>query len=279
MIENNPFIEKLIMTALEEDAAAGDVTSESILAPDAKGRAELLSRSECVLAGIPVFKKVFELVSAETAFEVLFPEGALIGPDERICVIEGPLMPILKAERTALNFLQRMSGIATQTMRYVQKAVPYGAMVLDTRKTVPGLRLLDKYAVKTGGGRNHRLGLFDGILIKDNHIAAAGSIKQAIELARANSPHTLKVEIEVVDIAGVRQALEGGADIIMLDNMGIDQMKEAVMLVDKRAVIEASGNITLDNIEEVAKTGVDFISVGALTHSVKAADLSLEIIG
>lgn len=279
MIENNPFIEKLIMTALEEDTAAGDVTSESILAPDAKGRAELLSRSECVLAGMPVFKKVFELVSAETVFEVLFPEGSLIGPDERICVIEGPLIPILKAERTALNFLQRMSGIATQTMRYVQKAAPYGAMVLDTRKTVPGLRLLDKYAVKTGGGRNHRLGLFDGILIKDNHIAAAGSIKQAIELARANSSHTLKVEIEVVDIAGVRQALEAGADIIMLDNMGIDQMKEAVMLVDKRAVLEASGNITLDNIEEVAKTGVDFISVGALTHSVKAADLSLEVIG
>ena len=278
MIENNIFIEKLIRTALEEDIASGDVTSESILAPDAEGRAELISRSRCVLAGMPVFRRVFELLSSRIAFEIIFPEGSILAPDQRICRIEGPLLPILKAERTALNFLQRMSGIATLTRSYVEKAAPYGARVLDTRKTAPGLRLLDKYAVKAGGGNNHRQGLFDGILIKDNHIAAAGSVKRAVELARTNSPHTLKVEIEVDDMAGVRDALEAGADIIMLDNMGIDQMKEAVRLVNKKAVVEASGNITLDNIEKVAQTGVDLISVGALTHSVKAADLSLEII-
>ena len=184
---------------------------------------------------------------------------------------------ILKAERTALNLIQRMSGIATLTSKYVLKAASDKVRILDTRKTIPGLRLLDKYAVPMGGGCNHRFGLFDGILIKDNHIAVAGSIKKAVEAAKKNAPHGIKIEVEAEDLDGVKAALEAGADIILLDNMSPDRMKEAVGLVAGRILLEASGGITLDNIEEVAATGVDMISIGALTHSVKAVDLSLEI--
>ena len=193
-------------------------------------------------------------------------------------LLTGPLSPILKAERTALNFLQRMSGIATLTRQYVEKAEPFKARILDTRKTCPGLRWADKYAVRTGGGFNHRFGLFDGILIKDNHIAAAGSITNAIKFAGKHAPHTLKIEVEVEDLAGVEEALQAGADTILLDNMRPGQMKKAVQLADGKAVIEASGNISLKTVVDVAKTGVDLISVGAITHSARAADFSLEIV-
>ena len=184
---------------------------------------------------------------------------------------------ILKAERTALNLMQRMSGIATLTSKYVAEAGPGKVKILDTRKTIPGLRLLDKYSVPMGGGSNHRFGLFDGVLIKDNHIAVAGSIEKAVDAARKNAPHGIKIEVEVEDMNGVKTAIEAGADIILLDNMSSDLMRDAVNFVDGRVLLEASGGITLENIKEVAATGVDMISIGALTHSVRAVDLSLEI--
>ena len=196
---------------------------------------------------------------------------------EKVCTLKGPVDVILLGERTALNFLQRMSGIATATQAYVKKVNNKDVRVVDTRKTVPGLRMLDKYAVKTGGGHNHRFGLFDGILIKDNHLVAAGSITRAIVLAREKSPHTVKVEVEVEDLAGAEEAVKAGADIILLDNMSPDAMAEAVRLIDSRALVEASGGITLENIHEIAQTGVDIISVGALTHSPRAADFSLAL--
>jgi nicotinate-nucleotide pyrophosphorylase (carboxylating) len=187
------------------------------------------------------------------------------------------LLSILKAERTALNFLQRISGIATLTKKYVKKVESYGVRILDTRKTSPGLRWIDKYAVRIGGGSNHRFGLFDGILIKDNHIVAAGSITKAIELARKGNPNKLKIEVEVEDLAGAEEALQAGADIILLDNMTIPQVKKVVQVINGRVMLEASGGITLDTVEDVAKTGVDSISIGALTHSANAANFSLEI--
>jgi nicotinate-nucleotide pyrophosphorylase (carboxylating) len=221
---------------------------------------------------------VFALLDPELQFEYLRQDGATVQAGETICRISGRLAPILKAERTALNFVQRMSGIATLTNDYIERAGRGKVKILDTRKTVPGLRALDKYAVRMGGGFNHRIGLFDGILIKDNHIAAAGSITKAVELAKSNSPHTLKVEVEVENLIGVQEALDSGADIIMLDNMPIDTMKQAVRLINRKALVEVSGGVTLGNIPEIADIGVDFISVGALTHSAKAMDLSLEIL-
>ena len=278
MIEQHPIVDRIIRFAIEEDLAIGDLTTDAIISPEISGRASLLAREELVLAGLPVFKKVFLEVSPEIAFKDYFNDGDLVPGGETVCLLTGPLSPILKGERTALNFLQRMSGIASLTRQYVEKVKPFEVKILDTRKTVPGLRCLDKYAVRMGGGCNHRFGLFDGILIKDNHIAAAGSITRAIALARKNTPHTLKVEVEVEDRPGVEEALAAGADAILLDNMVPDQIEKAVRFVEGRALLEASGGISLDTIQEVAKTGVDLISVGALTHSARAADFSLEMI-
>ena len=277
MIEQNLFVKHIIQMALEEDLGAGDVTSDAVIPPEINGCAVLLARETLVLAGMPVFKQVFEALGSTVAFEEYFSEGSLVEAEQEVCRIAGSLRLILKAERTALNFLQRMSGIATLTRRYVEM-VGASARILDTRKTVPGHRWLDKYAVRIGGGTNHRFGLSDGILIKDNHIAVAGSIEKAVLLARENASHTLKVEVEVEDLEGVDAALKAGADIIMLDNMAPPMIREAVRKVQGKALLEASGGITPDTIREVAKTGVDMISVGALTHSAKAADFSLEIV-
>jgi nicotinate-nucleotide pyrophosphorylase (carboxylating) len=278
VIEQHPKWERLIRSAIEEDLAAGDVTTDAIIAPELRGQAVLLAREELVLAGLPVFKKVFLELSPEIKFRDYFSEGDLVPEGKNVCLLTGPLSSILKGERTALNFLQRMSGIATLTRHYVEKIRPFKARIVDTRKTAPGLRWLDKHAVRMGGGCNHRFGLFDGILIKDNHIAAVGSITRAIDLARKNAPHTLRVEVEVENLPGVEEALTAGADAILLDNMDLVQMEKAVELVRGRAIVEASGGISLDTIEGVAKTGVDLISVGALTHSSRTADFSLEII-
>ncbi|SPD72724.1 putative nicotinate-nucleotide pyrophosphorylase (carboxylating) [uncultured Desulfobacterium sp.] len=277
MIEQYPLLKRIIQFALEEDLGEGDVTTDAIIGPEATGQATLLAREELVLAGLQVFKQVFMEIGPGVEFKDFYKDGDLVPAAGKVCMLTGPLTVILKGERSALNFLQRMSGIATLTRRHVEKAGSTKLRVLDTRKTVPGLRWLDKYAVRTGGGSNHRFCLSDGILIKDNHIAAAGSITTAIRLARKNAPHTLKVEVEVEDLAGVEEALKAGADIIMLDNMDPKQMKKAVKMVGGKALIEASGGINLETIKEVAKTGIDFISVGALTHSPKAADFSLEI--
>jgi len=272
-----PIAARMIKLALEEDLGTGDVTTDAILDPDLKGEACLIAREESVLAGMPVFKDVFLEAGAEAEFEEYYGDGDLIPPQTRVCLIRGRLAPVLRGERTALNFLQRMSGIATLTRRYVEKARPAKVTILDTRKTAPGLRWFDKYAVRMGGGANHRFGLSDGILIKDNHIASAGSISEALRLARRNAPHTLKIEVEVEDLAGVEEACRAGADVLLLDNMGPEDLRKAVELVGGAAMTEASGGITLDTVEDIAATGVDMISVGALTHSAKAADFSLEI--
>ena len=272
-----PMAARMIKLALEEDLGSGDVTTDSIIDPDLKGEAHLIAREELVLAGMAVFKSVFLEVDAGTAFEEYYGDGDRIPPETRVCLLRGRLAAILRGERTALNFLQRMSGIATLTHRYVERVRPAKVRILDTRKTAPGLRWFDKYAVRMGGGGNHRFGLSDGILIKDNHIAVAGSITSALSLAKRYAPHTLKIEVEVEDLAGVEEACRGGADAILLDNMGPEKLRKAVELVDGAAMTEASGGITLDTVEDIARTGVDMISVGALTHSAKAADFSLEI--
>ena len=277
MIGQTPYLKRIINLALEEDLGGGDLTTDSVIGPEINGKATLLARDELVLAGMPVFQQVFKEIDPAIRFEDFFKDGDLIPAGAKVCLLTGPLAYILKGERTALNFLQRMSGIATLTRQYVEKAGA-SVQVLDTRKTAPGHRWLDKYAVRTGGGANHRFGLSDGILIKDNHIAAAGSITRAVELAAKNAPHTVKIEVEVEDLSGTEEALKAGADIIMLDNMDPEQMREAVRMVKGRAKIEASGGIDLDTITGVAGTGVDYISVGALTHSPKAADFSLEIL-
>lgn len=278
MINDLLHLDAIIQKALEEDIGPGDITTDSIIDPHRKGKALLVTREKFVLAGLPVFSMVFTLIDPELEFEFIYHDGATVPSGETICRISGRLAPILKAERTALNFLQRMSGIATLTSEYVANASPNRARILDTRKTAPGLRALDKYSVRMGGGFNHRIGLFDGILIKDNHIAAAGSITEAIKLARYNSPHGLKVEVETETLIQVQEALDAGADIIMLDNMRIDIMKQALGLINRKALVEVSGNVTLGNIREIAEMGVDLISIGALTHSAKAVDLSLEIL-
>jgi len=272
-----PMAARMIRLALEEDIGPGDATTDAIVDPDLRGEAYLIAREELVLAGMAVFKGVFLEDGAETEFEEYYGDGDLVPPETRVCLISGRLSSILRAERTALNFLQRMSGIATLTRRYVERVRPAKVRILDTRKTAPGLRWFDKYAVRMGGGANHRFGLSDGILIKDNHIAAAGSISIALSLAKRNAPHTLKIEVEVENLAGVEEACRAGADIILLDNMGTEELRKAVKLVNGSAMTEASGGITLDTVEDIARTGVDMISVGALTHSAKAADFSLEI--
>lgn len=278
MIEQYPQLERIIRLALDEDLGPGDVTTDAIIDSQTEGKASLIPREEVVLAGFPVFKRVFLRLCPEIEFEEYYEEGDLVPAGKRVCILKGQLSPILKAERTALNFLQRMSGVATLTRAYVVKARASKARILDTRKTAPGLRWLDKYAVEIGGGFNHRRGLFDGILIKDNHIAVAGSIARAIELVRQRAPHTLRIEVEVESLAGVEEALDSGADVILLDNMTNEQMKEAVQLAKGRVLLEASGGIGLDSIEAVAETGVDLVSVGALTHSARAADFTLEIV-
>lgn len=279
MIEHQIWLDKAIKIALEEDLGPGDLTTDAVIDPVATGKAVLEARGRMILAGLPVFKRTFELLDPAVEFENFFEDGQLVEAGEDICTISGRLSIILKAERTALNFIQRMSGVATLTRKFVDKAGHAGVRIVDTRKTMPGLRLLDKYSVRMGGGYNHRTGLFDGILIKDNHITAAGSIKRAVTLAKEKAPHTIKVEVEVEDLEGLREAIDAGADIVLLDNMGPDIIKEAVKIASGRVITEASGGIRLDNIAEIAATGVNLISIGALTHSATSVDLSLELIG
>ena len=270
-------MDRIILQALEEDLGAGDLTTDGTIAPEIRGTAILEARENLVLAGLNVFQRSFTLLDRDLEFVFFYHEGAKVAEGEIICRISGSMRSILKGERTALNFIQRMSGIATMTSSYVSAVADQRVKILDTRKTVPGLRLFDKYAVRTGGGFNHRIGLYDGILIKDNHIAVAGSITEAVESARKYSPHTIKVEVEVEDLAGLEEAIEAGADIVLLDNMSVENMKRAVEFSRGRVLLEASGNITISNIREIALSGVDMISVGALTHSVRAIDMSLEV--
>ena len=278
MFDDQIILDRIIRRALEEDLGSGDLTTNATIDPDLKGRASLLARETLVLAGLPVFIKVFRMLSVEIISEDYFEDGQVVQEGKKICQITGPANAILKGERTALNFLQRMSGIATLTKTYVDKVGLQKVRLVDTRKTAPGLRLFDKYAVRLGGGFNHRVGLYDGVLIKDNHISAAGSITNAVDLAKRKVPHTIKVEVEVEDLEALEEAIQAGADVVLLDNMSPHRLKEAVRLSNGRVPLEASGGINLKNIEQIAKTGVDIISVGALTHSAKAVDISLEMI-
>lgn len=275
---NRLILERIIDTALEEDVGGGDLTTETVVPESAWASASILARQEGVLAGLPVARAVFQRVDPGLEFTSVAPEGQRLAVDQAVAHIEGAARSILTAERTALNLLQRLSGIATAAAACVAACAESKARVVDTRKTAPGLRMLDKYAIRIGGADNHRTGLFDGVLIKENHLRAGGGISRSIAGARAGAPHTVKIEVECDTIDQVDEALAAGADIILLDNMTLDQMTEAVRRIGGRALTEASGNMTLDRIPAVAHTGVDLISVGALTHSVKALDLSLEII-
>jgi nicotinate-nucleotide pyrophosphorylase (carboxylating) len=268
--------EELVMRALDEDIRSGDVTTNAIVDESKHAQAVWTSKEEGIIAGLDVAQTVFRALDPNIEWKSFNNDGDEVNPGSELISIRGSCRAILTAERTALNFAQRMSGIATKTRKYVNALSGYETKILDTRKTVPGLRALDKYAVSSGGGTNHRMGLFDLVMIKDNHIVAAGGISQAVAKVRRKSTD-LKIEVETTSLEQVEQALSAGVDIIMLDNMSPEQMKEAVLLIDKQAETEASGNITLENVKEVAETGVDYISVGALTHSVKAFDISQEL--
>lgn len=277
MIKDEALLDKIIQNALEEDIRDGDITTDAIIDRNVKGKAILETREDIVLAGLPVFMRTFTLSDPGISFEVFYEESQDVQKGEVICSVNGSMSAILMAERTALNFIQRMSGIATLTREYVSRVSSKKVKILDTRKTVPGLRVLDKYSVTAGGGNNHRFGLYDAFLIKDNHIAVAGSIAAAVKATKVKAAKGIRVEVETESLEDVKEAVEAGADTILLDNMTAEEMREAVKLVKGRAVTEASGGVTLDNIIEIAETGVDLISIGALTHSVRAVDLSLEI--
>ncbi|HPD00453.1 MAG TPA: carboxylating nicotinate-nucleotide diphosphorylase [Acetivibrio sp.] len=270
-------MDRIIMNALKEDIPSGDITTDNIIDEASESEAVLISKAEGVIAGLDVAKRVFMLLDDKIVFEKKVDEGQRVKYGDTIAVIKGNTRAILKAERTALNLLQRLSGIATATRKLVDRIEGLHAKVVDTRKTTPGLRILEKYAVRVGGGYNHRFSLSDGVLIKDNHIKAAGGIKNAIERVREKIPHTLKIEVETETIEQVLEAIDGKADIIMFDNMGLDKMREAVKIINGKIITEASGNVTLDTIYDIASTGVDIISVGGLTHSVHSFDISMKI--
>ncbi|MGQ9780248.1 MAG: carboxylating nicotinate-nucleotide diphosphorylase [Bacillota bacterium] len=268
---------ELITAALREDRADFDVTSAAVIPPEFTGRARIIAKEEGVLAGLPVAATVFAALDGGLTFISFCGDGDRVSPGKVVAEIRGRLRPILAGERVALNFLQHLSGIATATAALVERVKGYPVKILDTRKTTPGLRALEKYAVRVGGGANHRFSLADMLIIKDNHIAAAGGVAEAVRRARAAAPPFLLLEVEAENEEQVREALAAGADVIMLDNMSPAEMRRMVALVAGRAKLEASGNITLENVAEVAATGVDYISVGYITHSAPALDLSLEV--
>ncbi|MDZ5254487.1 carboxylating nicotinate-nucleotide diphosphorylase [Clostridium sp. LIBA-8841] len=268
-------MEENVRKALNEDLQYGDVTTEALVLNNKVAKVDVIAKEDGVIAGTEVFKMVFKILGGvEVKFSV--KDGDEIKKGECFGEVSGDAKNILMGERVALNYMQRMCGIATLTREFTKKLEGTNVRLLDTRKTTPNMRLFEKYAVKVGGGTNHRFGLNDGVMIKDNHIEAAGGIKNAIFLARKNSPFVRKIEVEVENIEQLYEALEAKADIIMLDNMDIETLKKAVILIDGNAEVEASGNVTLDTISEIAKTGVDFISTGAVTHSFKVLDISMK---
>lgn len=270
-------MDEIITRALKEDIGTGDITTMSIVPAGQTINGRFIAKEAGIICGLEIVRRVFEIVNNEIQFKPLVNEGDAVLTGEVIASISGPAVGILMGERVALNFLQRLSGISSKTASLAKIIEGTGARITDTRKTTPGLRVFEKYAVKIGGGMNHRFNLSDGVLIKDNHIAAAGGISNAIEAARNSIPHTLKIEVEVETMEQIEEALKAGADIIMLDNMDIPAMKEAVAKINGRALVEASGNMGDKDLRAVAETGVDIISIGALTHSVKAMDISLKL--
>jgi nicotinate-nucleotide pyrophosphorylase (carboxylating) len=268
----------IIDAALREDMPEGDVTSESVIPAGAISEAVFLAKEDGVLAGLPVARRVFEKIDPTVEFTERVQDGSAFKKTDILARLKGPTVALLKGERTALNFLQRLSGIATVTRRFVDAVQGTKVKILDTRKTTPGLRLLEKYAVKMGGGTNHRLSLSDMVLIKDNHLRHVGSVAEAVSRARAAAKPGIRIEVEAAELAQVCDALTAGADMIMLDNMLIETMREAVTIAAGRVPLEASGTVSLERVRAVAETGVDFISVGALTHSARAVDISLEFL-
>lgn len=273
-----------VRAALEEDGAEDDVTTSALIDPEQWGRGVFIAKDDGVVAGLPVAAAAMTAIDESVSFDTLVVDGMRVSSGTELAEVEGPVAALLASERVALNFLQRLSGIATLARAYVDAVAGTGARILDTRKTAPGLRHLERYAVRAGGGSNHRFNLATGVLIKDNHIAAARlaglvDLAQVVERARARAPHTMRVEVEVTSVEQTKEALEGGADVILLDNMTVDEIRAAVELIAGRAIVEASGGITLDNVRAVAEAGAQLISVGRLTHSAPALDISLEVGG
>ena len=274
---NDELIDRLIDLAIEEDISTGDVTTNSIIPAQSRSTAEMKMKADGVVSGLEIARRVYERFDRNIRWEPLVKDGETVRKGDIILRIEASYRCLLLGDLLSLNLLQRMSGIATETARYVRELAGTHTRLLDTRKTAPGLRVLDKMAVKDGGGTNHRMGLYDMAMIKDNHIKVAGGITRAVEAVRAQIPSGMKIEVEVTDLAEVREALAAKADIIMFDNMSNEAMAEAVKIIGGQAQTEASGNMSIPRLKEVAATGVDFISVGALTHSVTALDISMNI--
>ena len=277
-IKENILIDKIIEQALLEDIGTGDITTESIIPYDLKTKGIIKTKEEGVIAGLKIANLVFKKLDSEIIFEKKIKDGTKVARDKVLAEISGPARTILKGERVALNFLQRMSGIATITSKFCQQVKDLPVRIVDTRKTTPGLRILEKYAVRIGGGYNHRFGLYDAVLIKDNHIAIAGGIKSVVNSTRKQISHMVKIEVEVENLSQLQEALEMKVDIIMLDNMDLNTMKRAVKTVKGKALIEASGGVTLEKVRKIAQTGVDLISIGTLTHSAKSLDIGMEIL-
>jgi nicotinate-nucleotide pyrophosphorylase (carboxylating) len=267
----------LIEIALKEDIGPGDITTENLIGPDLEGEGVIIAKEPMVIAGLEVAKQVFEYFDSQVVFTAKCQDGDVVKSAKTIAKVEGKLRILLMCERTALNFLQRLSGIATNVRSYINEVENTDVRLVDTRKTAPGWRKLEKYAVRVGGAHNHRMGLYDGVLIKDNHIAAYGGIKKAIDRIKDKISHLVQIEIEVSDLNQVEEALAAGADVIMLDNMNLQQIKKAVAVIDGKATIEVSGGITKNSLKSLADTDVDIISVGAFTHSARCVDISMRI--
>ena len=268
--------DELILSALREDISCEDVSTNAVMPNYCEGTVDLIAKQDGIICGLYVFKRVFELLDSNTKVEFFFKDGDKVKNKDLVATVTGDIRVLLSGERTALNYLQRMSGIATYTNEVSQLFVGSKTKLLDTRKTTPNMRIFEKYAVKVGGGNNHRYNLSDGVLLKDNHIGAAGSVKKAVEMAKAYAPFVRKIEVEVETLEMVREAADAGADIIMLDNMSIEMMQEAIRIIDGRAETECSGNVTKENVSKLTNIGVDYISSGALTHSAPILDLSLK---
>ena len=268
--------DEMILLALKEDITFGDISSDAVLPKAAMGSVELIAKQDGVIAGLPVFKRVFELVDGSIDIKFMVDDGDLVHSGEKLAVLRGDLHSLLSGERTALNYLQHMSGIATYTRSMADILEGSGIKLLDTRKTTPCNRIFEKYAVKVGGGNNHRFNLSDGVMLKDNHIAAAGGIKNAVAMAKKEVSFVRKIEVEVENLNMVREAVEAGADIIMLDNMDYETMEEALKIIDGKAETECSGNVTAENVAKLAALGVNYISSGALTHSAPILDISMK---
>ena len=269
-------VDDYIINTLKEDITSEDVSTNAVMPEDKQGRADLICKHDGIVCGLDVFERTFKILDDTSRFEANFKDGDFVKKGDLIGVIYGDVKAILSGERTALNYLQRMSGIATMTREYVNELDGYKTVLLDTRKTTPNMRPFEKHAVKVGGATNHRYNLSDGVLLKDNHIGAAGSVTKAIEMAKAYAPFVRKIEIETETLEQVKEALDAGADIIMLDNMDNDTMRKAVEMIDGKAQTECSGNVTKERLKEIAEIGVDFVSCGALTHSAMIMDVSLK---